>query len=80
DRVMAYRFRADDSGDVVAESRRDDLVPYLGQRYPAGDIPAQARRLYTLNTLRVIADMDYNAVPLHGAPGAAPLDMRVAVL
>ena len=80
DRVMAYRFRADDSGDVVAESRRDDLVPYLGQRYPAGDIPAQARRLYTLNTLRVIADMDYNAVPLHGAPGAAPLDMSFAVL
>jgi len=80
DRVMAYRFRADDSGDVVAEARRDDLVPYLGQRYPAGDIPAQARRLYTLNTLRVIADMDYNAVPLHGAPGAAPLDMSFAVL
>jgi len=80
DRVMAYRFRPDDSGDVVAESRRDDLVPYLGQRYPAGDIPAQARRLYTLNTLRTIADMDYAAVPLYGAPGAAPLDMSFAVL
>ena len=80
DRVMAYRFRADDSGDVVAESRRDDLVPYLGQRYPAGDIPAQARRLYTLNTLRMIADMDYAAVPLYGAPGARPLDMSFAVL
>ncbi|WP_137172029.1 ATP-binding protein [Massilia sp. HP4] len=80
DRVMAYRFRSDDSGDVVAESRRDDLVPYLGQRYPAGDIPAQARRLYTLNTLRMIADMDYAAVPLYGAPGAAPLDMSFAVL
>ncbi|KAK0357932.1 hypothetical protein LTR94_037396, partial [Friedmanniomyces endolithicus] len=24
--------------------------------------------------------MDYNAVPLHGAPGAAPLDMSFAVL
>lgn len=80
DRVMAYRFRLDDSGDVVAESRRDDLVPYLGQRYPAGDIPAQARRLYTLNTLRMIVDMDYAAVPLHGAPDAPPLDMSFAVL
>src|SRR5690606_1545111 len=47
---------------------------------PAGDIPAQARRLYTLNTLRTIADMDYAAVPLHGAPDAAPLDMSFAVL
>jgi len=80
DRVMAYRFREDDSGDVVAEARRDDLVPYLGQRYPAGDIPAQARRLYVLNTLRMIADIGYQPVPLLGAPGAAPLDMSFGVL
>ncbi|SFB90312.1 ATP-binding protein [Massilia yuzhufengensis] len=80
DRVMAYRFRADDSGDVVAESRRDELTPYLGQRYPAGDIPAQARRLYILNTLRSIVDVDYQAVPMLGAPGALPLDMSHAVL
>jgi light-regulated signal transduction histidine kinase (bacteriophytochrome) len=80
DRVMAYRFRSDDSGDVVAEARRDDLVPYLGQRYPAGDIPPQARRLYVLNTLRMIADVGYHAVPLLGAPDAVPLDMSFAVL
>jgi light-regulated signal transduction histidine kinase (bacteriophytochrome) len=80
DRVMAYRFRADDSGDVVAEARHDDLVPYVGQRYPAGDIPPQARRLYTLNTLRMIADMTYHAVPLLGAPGAQPLDLSFGVL
>jgi chemotaxis family two-component system sensor kinase Cph1 len=80
DRVMAYRFRADDSGDVVAEARRDDIVPYLGQRYPAGDIPPQARRLYVLNTLRMICDMTYDAVPLLGAEGGAPLDMSFAVL
>ncbi|ALK96600.1 hypothetical protein AB595_13350 [Massilia sp. WF1] len=80
DRVMAYRFRADDSGDVVAEARRDDLTPYLGQRYPAGDIPPQARRLYVLNTLRMIADVTYHAVPLLGAEGGAPLDMSHAVL
>jgi chemotaxis family two-component system sensor kinase Cph1 len=80
DRVMAYRFRSDDSGDVVAEARRDDLVPYQGQRYPAGDIPPQARRLYALNTLRMIADMTYHAVPLLGAPGAPALDLSFGVL
>ncbi|MBQ5947897.1 GAF domain-containing protein [Massilia sp. ST3] len=80
DRVMAYRFRPDDSGDVVAEARREDLTPYLHQRYPASDIPAQARRLYMLNTLRMIADVDYNAVPLLGEPGAEPLDLSFAVL
>ncbi len=80
DRVMAYRFRPDESGDVVAESRREDLVPYLGQRYPASDIPAQARRLYVLNTLRSIIDVNDTMVPLLGAPGALPLDMSYAVL
>jgi light-regulated signal transduction histidine kinase (bacteriophytochrome) len=80
DRVMAYRFRPDDSGDVVAEARRDDIVPFLGQRYPAGDIPPQARRLYVLNTLRMIADVTYHAVPLLGAEGSEPLDMSFAVL
>jgi light-regulated signal transduction histidine kinase (bacteriophytochrome) len=80
DRVMAYRFRADDSGDVVAEARREDLTPFLGQRYPAGDIPPQARRLYVLNTLRMITDVTYHAVPLLGAEGDAPLDMSFGVL
>lgn len=80
DRVMGYRFRHDDSGDVVAESCRDDLEPYVGRRYPASDIPAQARRLYVLNTLRVIADIGYEPVPLLGAPSAAALDMSHCVL
>ncbi|AEG93998.1 GAF domain-containing protein [Ramlibacter tataouinensis] len=74
DRVMAYRFRPDDSGDVVAEARAPALPPLVGHRYPAGDIPAQARRLYLLNTLRVIADVHATAVPVLGTP-PQPLDM-----
>ena len=46
DRVMVYRFDRDWNGEVVAEDRRDDLEPFLGLRYPASDIPAQARALY----------------------------------
>lgn len=81
DRVMAYRFRHDDSGDVVAESVREDLDPYLGRRYPASDIPAQARRLYTINTLRLIADLGYTPVPLLAdAAHAEPLDLSHSVL
>jgi light-regulated signal transduction histidine kinase (bacteriophytochrome) len=80
DRVMAYRFRHDDSGDVVAEARHPDLKPFLGMRYPASDIPAQARRLYTINTLRLIADIGYRPVPVLAATGEAPLDMSHSVL
>ena len=81
DRVMGYRFRHDDSGDVVAESLRDDLEPYLGRRYPASDIPAQARRLYVLNTLRLIADVTYQPVPLLAGDAASPpLDLSHSVL
>jgi len=79
DRVMAYRFRHDDSGDVVAEAVRSGLRPYLGMRYPASDIPAQARRLYTINTLRLIADIGYQPVAVHGM-GGAPLDMSHCIL
>nr|WP_315256539.1 ATP-binding protein [uncultured Duganella sp.] len=80
DRVMAYRFHQDDSGDVTAEARRDDLEPYLGRRYPASDIPAQARRLYIINTLRLIADINYTPSPLLGRAGDAPLDLSHSVL
>lgn len=64
DRVMVYRFDADWNGEVVAEDKRDDLESFLGLHYPASDIPAQARRLYTVNPLRLIADVNYTPSPL----------------
>jgi light-regulated signal transduction histidine kinase (bacteriophytochrome) len=80
DRVMAYRFRHDDSGDIVAEARgRTDLDPYLGRRYPASDIPSQARRLYLINTLRLISDVSYLPVPLVSWSDL-PLDLSHSVL
>ena len=64
DRVMVYRFLSDDSGEVIAEARADDIEPYLGLRFPASDIPPQARALYLRNRLRVIPDASYQPVPL----------------
>ncbi|QJP07511.1 GAF domain-containing protein [Pseudomonas multiresinivorans] len=83
DRVMAYRFNEDDSGEVVAESRRDDLESYLGQRYPASDIPAQARRLYLQNPVRLIGDAAYQPVAVHPTlnPGSGkPFDLSFSTL
>lgn len=75
DRVMAYVFRPDDSGEVVAEARRAELAPLLGMRYPASDIPAQARRLYIINTLRLIPDTGATPLPMVGRDGDAAVDM-----
>ena len=80
DRVMAYRFRHDDSGQVVAEARVPSLAPFLGMRYPASDIPAQARRLYVLNTLRLIADVAYTPVSLWTQADEPLLDMSHCTL
>jgi light-regulated signal transduction histidine kinase (bacteriophytochrome) len=80
DRVMGYRFRQDGSGDVVAEARSMALTPFLGLRYPASDIPAQARRLYVLNSLRLIPNIGARPVALVGRNGAAPVDMSHSVL
>ncbi|WP_145725952.1 SpoIIE family protein phosphatase [Nocardioides sp. J9] len=83
DRVMVYRFDADWNGEVIAEDRREDLNPFLGLHYPATDIPAQARRLYTTNWLRLIADLGYRPVPLHPVldPGTGqPLDLSGSTL
>ena len=64
DRVMIYRFEADGSGKVLAETRRPGLESFLGQYFPAGDIPAQARELYLRNTLRIISDASNPRVPI----------------
>ena len=70
DRVMVYRFLQDDSGSVVAEAHADDVESYLGLRYPASDIPAQARELYLRNRIRVIPDARYTPAPLVAAADA----------
>ncbi|MCR9159986.1 MAG: ATP-binding protein [Nannocystaceae bacterium] len=64
DRVMLYKFDAEWNGRVVSEARHEDLGTFLGLQYPAADIPEQARRLYTLNPIRVICDVDYEPSPL----------------
>ena len=82
DRVMVYRFHPDEHGEVVAEDREPGQEPFLGLHYPATDIPRQALKLYLLNHLRVIADVDYEPVALLGTPGDvhAPLNLSLAGL
>ena len=82
DRVMVYRFDDDGAGEVVAEAANHGLAPFLGLRYPASDIPAQARALYERNYLRIIADVDAPAIPIVPAlsPEGAALDLTMSTL
>ncbi|RUT28834.1 GAF domain-containing protein [Arsenicitalea aurantiaca] len=73
-RVLCYSFDKDWHGTVIAESGDGVLPSYLGLRFPASDIPAQARELYRLNPLRLIPDAAYQPVPV--APAESPLDGR----
>ncbi|MGX4642724.1 EAL domain-containing protein [Massilia sp. SYSU DXS3249] len=83
DRVMIYRFLPDGCGEVVAEhTSRDYQQKYLGLRFPASDIPSQARLLYLTNTLRVLADVEAATdplVPVH-LPDGEPLDQSHCIL
>ncbi|KAH6814918.1 phytochrome B [Perilla frutescens var. frutescens] len=56
DRVMVYKFHEDEHGEVVAESKRSDLDPYLGLHYPSTDIPQASRFLFKQNRVRLIVD------------------------
>lgn len=83
DRVMVYRYDEEYNGEVVAESKRDDLNSFLGLHYPSTDIPAQARALYEKNWIRLISDVDYAPAPLVPSIDPVtdtPLDLTYATL
>lgn len=83
DRVLVYRFDPDWNGTVVAEDRNDALPSYLDLRFPASDIPAQARELYRRNRLRIIPDAAYSPVPIEPTLSphtGEPLDLSDSIL
>jgi light-regulated signal transduction histidine kinase (bacteriophytochrome) len=64
DRVLLYRFDEAGHGTVLTEENNGILPSYLDLRFPASDIPKQARELYVLNTVRIIPDATYVPSPL----------------
>jgi len=82
DRVMIYQLGSDGAGKVIAEAKRSTLESFLGQYFPASDIPQQARALYLRNPIRVIPDVQFEAVALEPVldPSGEPLDLSYAHL
>ncbi|WP_366555063.1 diguanylate cyclase [Aquibaculum sediminis] len=82
DRILLYRFLEDGTGTVVAESKAAELSTYLNHRYPASEIPRQARELYRTSSFRLIPDVNYRPAPLRALSGddRPSLDMSHSLL
>ncbi len=83
DRVMVYRFHADLHGEVIAESRRDALAPWLGLHYPAEDIPQPAREIFKRLWIRPLPDAAgplVELLPLANPDNGSALDMTHCAL
>ncbi len=82
ERVMVYRFEFDGDGEVVGESLVEDWdQSFMGLRFPASDIPAQARALYRVSHERWIPTSDYEPValsPSHNENGE-PFDLSLSL-
>ena len=79
DRVMMYRFDHKWDGEVIAESLVDGAQSYMGNHFPASDIPPQARELYTRNLVRLIADVGDVSIPIASRdPTLPPLDLSLS--
>lgn len=82
DRVLLYSFDEAGHGTVLTEENSGMLPSYLDLRFPASDIPAQARALYVVNTIRCISDATYTPSLLRGLPsvGVKRMDLSQSVL
>lgn len=65
DRIMIYQFDEHGDGEVIAEEKSIGLDSFLGLKYPASDIPKQARKLYLTNLSRAIHEINDEGIPVN---------------
>jgi chemotaxis family two-component system sensor kinase Cph1 len=65
DKIMIYQFDEDWNGAVIAEEKEEGMESYLGLKFPASDIPKQARDLYQKSPYRLIPNVDYKPEKLY---------------
>ncbi|HYF69201.1 MAG TPA: ATP-binding protein [Ohtaekwangia sp.] len=64
DKVMIYAFDEKWNGLVIGEAMEEGMESYIGLKFPASDVPKQARDLYLKNPYRIIPDRNYERVSL----------------
>ena len=83
DRVMVYHFHPDNSGEIIAEAKREDQGSWMGWRYPEHDIPRPAREIFKKIWSRPVPDVRselFEMVPLLNPDTQQPLDMTYCSL
>ena len=81
ERVLVYRFDAQENGEVLGESLTESWQQsLLGLHFPASDIPPQARALYQRSRDRWMPSCNYQAIPLEPALDEAgqPFDLSLS--
>jgi len=81
DRVMLYKFYSDDSGEVIAEAKKEAVEGYMGMRFPAFDIPPGARELFKKIPFRYIKNTSAESVRIyHSVEDLPTLDLSLSLL
>lgn len=80
-RVKIYQFQPDWSGEVIAEDRDVSMPSFLGLRFPATDIPKQARELYMLTPARAVGNVhDRNQKLVRASEDVGQIDLTYSIL
>lgn len=83
DRVLICQFDLQGAGEIIAEAKQPDLSSFLGQRFPATDVPTAVKDSYASGKVRAIPHIQAEPVPLfppQHPPTGEPLDLSRAVL
>ncbi|CAB9495554.1 ATP-binding protein [Alteromonas macleodii] len=83
DSVMVYQFDDKYCGEVIGEAAESDSRSFKGLKFPASDIPKQARELYLKNRVRCVLDVEEQPVPLQpplAEAERAPIDLSMSMV
>ena len=62
--VMVYQFDKDYCGEVIGDATAASSRSFKGLKFPASDIPSQARELYLKNRVRCVFDVEEKPIGL----------------
>ena len=81
--VMVYQFDKDYCGEVIGEAKAASSRSFKGLKFPASDIPSQARDLYLKNRVRCVFDVEEAPIGLQppiAESGRPPVNLSMSMV